>query len=232
MPATYSVRIGPSCQKTSPIWAAIPTGPETGGAAVGCVDERVDELAQPTEDQPERVDVRWRPTAIAVGSDRSSRRRAIDRDENCAMPSAPWLGVDRGRSRSVAVTLRVAPSGPRGRSTVLPAFAEQVDPHRAVDELERCAVDRDDRVAGLQPGGRGRRIRLDLGELTPIDGHASQAIPREDHEREQDVHDDARARMASLIGRRCDEKERGSSVSSPSSPSSLTKPPIGSQFSV
>ena len=38
--------------------------------------------------------------------------------------------------------------------------------------------------------------------------------------------------FAIFTGRRARAKERGSSVSSPSSPSSLTKPPIGSQFSV
>ena len=35
IPATYNVTIGPSCQKTSPICVAMPTGPWTGGASVG-----------------------------------------------------------------------------------------------------------------------------------------------------------------------------------------------------
>ena len=40
------------------------------------------------------------------------------------------------------------------------------------------------------------------------------------------------ARMPSLISSGWAANERGSSACSPSSPSSLTKPPIGSQFSV
>jgi hypothetical protein len=39
-------------------------------------------------------------------------------------------------------------------------------------------------------------------------------------------------RMISLTGSFALTNERGSSVSSPSSPSSFTKPPIGSQFNV
>ena len=39
-------------------------------------------------------------------------------------------------------------------------------------------------------------------------------------------------RIVSLTGRLCAENDRGSLALSPSSPSSLTKPPIGSQFSV
>ena len=39
-------------------------------------------------------------------------------------------------------------------------------------------------------------------------------------------------RMTILRSQPWDENERGSSASSPSSPSSFTKPPIGSQFSV
>ena len=56
MPATYSVRIGPSCQNTSPICVAMPIGPETGGARRWVRGERSDERAEPVEDQAERAD--------------------------------------------------------------------------------------------------------------------------------------------------------------------------------
>ena len=39
-------------------------------------------------------------------------------------------------------------------------------------------------------------------------------------------------RISSFVGQRCAANERGSSASLPSSPSSLTNPPIGSQLSV
>ena len=69
MPATYRVRIGPSCQKTSPIWVAMPTGPATGGGCVGSVATELDELAEAAQDQPEGIDRPLaRRSAIASGN--------------------------------------------------------------------------------------------------------------------------------------------------------------------
>ena len=56
MPATYSVMIGPSCQKTSPIWVAMPTGPDRRRPAVGWLTIESTSCAEAADDQPERVD--------------------------------------------------------------------------------------------------------------------------------------------------------------------------------
>ena len=56
MPATYSVKIGPSCQKMSPIWVGDPDRPWTGGASVGRLTIESAELPEPADDQAERVD--------------------------------------------------------------------------------------------------------------------------------------------------------------------------------
>ncbi len=67
---------------------------------------------------------------------------------------------------------------------------------------------------------------------TPTNGVASQAIRVKIRNETTRFIATPATRMISLTGSRARANERGSSFSSPSSPSSLTKPPIGSQFSV
>ena len=59
--------IGPLFQKMSPIWVAMPTGPETGGGAVGSLATELTRLASPPTMRPIQRTVSWTPTWIAVG---------------------------------------------------------------------------------------------------------------------------------------------------------------------
>ena len=68
--------------------------------------------------------------------------------------------------------------------------------------------------------------------LMPMVGSPSSAMPVKIDEGQQDVHRDAGDEDEHLRHVRCAENERGSSAPSPSSPSSFTKPPMGSQLSV
>ena len=49
IPARYSVNTGPSCQKTSPTWLAMPIGPVTGGAWVGRLTIESASLPRPSQ---------------------------------------------------------------------------------------------------------------------------------------------------------------------------------------
>jgi hypothetical protein len=68
--------------------------------------------------------------------------------------------------------------------------------------------------------------------LRPTYGDASQAIPVKITNASRMFIATPATRMSIFLRYGCAENERGSSASVPSSPSSLTKPPIGSQFSV
>ena len=64
------MKIGPSCQKTSPTWTAIPTGPVTGGACVGfdATDETSE--ARPSMISRNALTVQVAPAPIAVTGSR------------------------------------------------------------------------------------------------------------------------------------------------------------------
>ena len=115
-----------------------------------------------------------------------------------------------------------------GLPSVIP---EQIDPIGRDEQSNRSPLIATIVSPGCNPAAAAGD-RLYFCELDAHQRRRKPDDPREDHEREQDVHDDARDEDASLTGRLFDEKARGSSALSPSSPSSLTKPPIGSQFSV
>ena len=66
----------------------------------------------------------------------------------------------------------------------------------------------------------------------PTNGVASQAMTVKIRNATTRFISDARDEDDQLVGTLARTNERGSSLSSPSSPSSLTNPPIGSQFSV
>ena len=66
----------------------------------------------------------------------------------------------------------------------------------------------------------------------PTSGEASQAMPVKMTNASSTFMATPATRMTSFLSQPCAENERGSSASSPSSPSSLTNPPIGSQLSV
>ena len=68
--------------------------------------------------------------------------------------------------------------------------------------------------------------------LTPAAGSPHRAMPVKITKASRRFIATPATRMPSLIGSRARENARGSSALSPSSPSSFTKPPIGSQLSV
>ena len=67
---------------------------------------------------------------------------------------------------------------------------------------------------------------------TPMSGSPSQAMPVKMANASRTFMTTPATRMTSFVIQRWAANERGSSASSPSSPSSFTKPPIGSQLSV
>ena len=84
----------------SPIWVAMPTGPETGGAAVGSVDDRVDELARPPTMRPIQRTVWSTPiwTAVAQVVGRVlAEEVALERLGRSGDPERALAGVDLGR---------------------------------------------------------------------------------------------------------------------------------------
>ncbi len=70
------------------------------------------------------------------------------------------------------------------------------------------------------------------GTVTPTNGVASQAIAVKIANASRRFIRTPATRIQSLTPNRCAENECGSSAASPSSPSSFTKPPMGSQLSV
>ena len=101
-------------------------------------------------------------------------------------------------------------------------------------KAEYClAVDGDDRVAGDEPGALRRRARHDLVERDADRRLAPQGDAGEDRERQSSRFIVTPAsRMPTLTHSLAFANECGSASSLPSSPSSFTKPPIGSQLSV
>ena len=147
------------------------------------------------------------------------------------------LGVDLRRGARRVDGDVLAPPGPLDRRgmTVSPACAAQVvEQRQAAEELEALAVDRDDRVARLEAGRGRRRTRLDRAErATPTSGVAEPGDAGEDR-RTPGAGSSARRRRGSRAwsGGSARRTSAGRSRASPSSPSSLTNPPIGSQLSV
>ena len=86
------------------------------------------------------------------------------------------------------------------------------------------------------PGCRPAAAAGDSGwtskKRTPTSGEASQAIPVKMTKARRTFITTPAMRIVSFLGRPWCENERGSSGSVPSSPSSFTKPPIGSQLRV
>ena len=193
MPATYSVMIGPALKKTSPIWLAMPIGPETGGGAVGFSATDDTRSPSPPTIRPIQRRVSSAPTWTAVHGS-FVRGRPVEVALDARDPQRAVLGVDR---RRVAERhRRLVTRGSRrvdGQRDLLPGLVTERDQQvRAGEELESLAVDRHDRVAALEPRGRGRQIRLDLVELRADVRRGEPRDAREDREREHDVHDDAR----------------------------------------
>ena len=160
------------------------------------------------------------------------------RGRPCPPPTSAGL-------RSVTGTSATAPPGWTTVSvTVWPAVRdERVDEAlAALEVVEPLAVDRHDAVRRRgdravadadQADRRGRRSRLRRsGTRARRSGRAPRRCAVKITTRqERRSSRRRRRRMISLIGSRARTNERGSS-DSPSSPSSRTKPPIGSQFSV
>ena len=107
-----------------------------------------------------------------------------------------------------------------------------VDRGARVERGELLAVDGDDDVARLQAAAAAGVPGTTSPILTPAAGSPQRAMPVKITKASRRFIATPATRMPSLIGRRARENERGSSALSPSSPSSFTKPPIGSQLSV
>src|SRR5262245_15185450 len=173
-------------------------GDGRGGRRI--VDEATDEIAQAGQDQPEPVDGllgtdrdrRRQVTAVrAVEDGLETRIAAADAERALRRPA----GFVRGRS----VDLGLAAKRRRDR------LARAVGPkdeqrHRQADvrleigqdvlvaeELVLVAVDREDRVARLEPGRGGGRAGLDLRKAESVERRRQPGDDREDQERRQQV---------------------------------------------
>ena len=243
IPATYSVRIGPAFQNTSPICVAMPTGPATGGGAVGSVATELDRARRGRRGSgPSASDRLLRPRrAMAVRRSsswsprRSSPRTAVRRS---TMPRAPWSASicrpgaqrDRDTSRRVAVGAIDRQRRPSARRCARRPSSERLGPSKNWKRSPSIATMAS---PACEPGRGGRRIRAGPRRTGRRRRRREPGDGGEDHERQQRGSSRRRRRGSpALSGRRCAENERGSSASSPSSPSSFTKPPIGSQLSV
>ncbi len=188
----YSVKSGPSCQKTSPICVAMPTGPETGGGPVGFVATEWTSAPRPPRMSPSASTVRWAPSRIA------SDRRVLDgmagrHDLEVADPDRALLGGDllgRAQRRGDG---DVADAGPldADRDGLARVRREAVDQGDAVEGAEVLAVDRGEHVAGLDAGRLGGRAGLHGADLEADRRVAVEREPREDRERQQHVHQHA-----------------------------------------
>ena len=129
------------------------------------------------------------------------------------IPSGPFVGgrrvarrgvdlgpaAERDRAPSRRCRRRARPSA----SPVSPTFARRSSRTLPVaEELVLVAVDREDRVARPEPGGRGRRAGLDLEEPEADERRREPGDQREDQERVSEVHHDAGDEDDQLDGQR------------------------------
>ncbi len=174
----------------------MPTGPATGGASVGSLGDRVDEVAEAAEDQAERVDGRAAPrSATRVdGSWLTCRRRSTLAAG--LMPSAPCCGVDRRRIAERHGERRpgAAPSACAMPSDDGLCRRARAGRRQRVAVAEVVVVLRRRRLTiaspDHEPGRRGRRVGLrPRRTVTPIAGIAdASAIAVKIGERQQEVH--------------------------------------------
>ena len=161
--------ISPLFHKMSPICMAMPTGPETGGGAVGSSTTEPTRLASPPTMRPIQ-----RTVSRDADLDRRSAGRsrvfageiALERPGRAGDAERTLLGVDLGL-------------GPEGHGDVAAGSGAVIDGQddgltgpiaqtgqgvRSGDELILLTIDGDDRLARLESGRGRRRARLDLEE--------------------------------------------------------------------
>ena len=189
------MKIGPSCQKTSPTWTAIPTGPETGGAWPGFETIEATRSARPLRISVNAATVQAAPAASA---DTMSRPWYSPVKTSCAprIPRAPFSSAtDAGRS--VTSTSRTAPSAPSTVSvTVSPALsfsaAMAARPASGLGNRSKVWPSIATIVSpGSRPAASAGEPAWHLGEREAALRRGEPGDPEEDHEREQQVHPDA-----------------------------------------
>ena len=142
-------------------------------------------------------------------------------------PSAPWPAATAAASRRVTVTVEVVrrDAGCRGRP-VAGVRLQRVAQVGATERVEVLAVDADDLVTGHQAGLGRRGVRLDAPIATPMVRSPPSAMPVKMANARRTFMTTPATRMTIFFHHGWTENERGSSAASPSSPSSLTKPPM------
>ena len=171
----------------------MPTGPATGGGAVGSCDDRADEAGQTADDEAHPADRLAHADldgARQVGRRVFAREIGLERLGRAGDAEGTLLGVDLGL-------------GPEGHGDVAAGSGAVIDGQddgltgpiaetgqggRPGDELIALTVDGDDRVAGLESGGGRRRARLDLEEPHADERRCEPRDRGEDGEGEDDVH--------------------------------------------
>ena len=170
----------------SPIWVAIPTGPWTGGASVGRLTIDSARVPSPPTIRPERVDRALRADLDRL-ADAVVERVGQDRGLRSLDAERAVLGVDLARRPERDRDLLDRPIGRLDpeRDGLAGVRPEAVQRRQPVEGHVRLAVDRDDRVAGDDPGRLGRRAGLDATDLDAHRRVAVQGDAGEDGERER-----------------------------------------------
>ena len=225
----------------SPIWVAIPIGPATGGGAVGSLATEPTRLPSPPTIRPIAPDRLLRADARPPSGGRSAAYVAVEvrleRLLDAGDPERALVRVDVGlrAQRHRRPRARCLSSSSIVRTTVSPARLRS--PSRATrspvgtgSARRRCATIASPGRARPPPPANPAGPR---GTGSPMNGEREPGDAGKDDEGQEDVHDHAGDQdRRACVGSPCAAKDRGSWRSFPSSPSSLTNPPIGSQLSV